>query len=1021
MSRRSPAPIGNHSEPLFPELAQTSGEGETNPRGPESPVRQEVLNVLVAQLLQERVHERAMIVAPERILKDPFAARRMPDVLVDYQGLRLVIEGEIASRGAKAKAGQSALRRVEEGIAHIGMALIYPAQLRNLGRNVVELKKTLAETILEFAVVTESEVTQAQLAFPEQPEKQMEFVRFNQGDLNALVDELRRAYEQLLKDDVLERAAQALNNAIGVFLNSLNIQPATIKRFAEVLEIRELPKKKAKSGAEEERELSKLDPRQASAISRIAGLVLVNAMMFQEVLAQKDERVKNLDVFRKEEDLIGTLADHWKYILDEINYFPIFHLAHKLLISITSDVDAVKALRGLAEKARMVVGWRASLRHDLAGRLYHRLLSESEAKYLGACYTSVPASVLLLKVALETENWPNDWSDPEKLRNLRIADLACGTGTLLMAAADVVVDNHTRNCVKQGKEAQFDALHRVLMEDVLWGYDVLLSALHLTASTLMLRSSEVQIENTKLRCLPLGGSESKLGSIEFSLSRTIRATTLFSQAATQLTGKEARGLYWTTLDDLDLCVMNPPFTRSVGGNLLFGNLPEGEREAMQRKLKNEVNRQNLSASITAGLGSVFIALADKYLKKGGRVALVLPRALLSGVAWQKTRELFNKDYHLEWVMVSHEANHWNFSENTDLSEVLMIARKRSDAKPSERVNCLNLWEQPRNSIEALRVGRQLTENRPPDLLKGQGALDIVRGEEKVGEAVSLPWSLMRKGLWNFPCAFAQADLARSLLFLLEGKLYLPTRGIIRVKQKLKLRPLQEIGELGFDVRDMHDGFKLATSKTAYPAFWDHDASRMFTLKRDPNSFLSPLPEAKEGRPLREAVHLWKKAGRLLIVERLRLNTMRLTAILVSQKVLSNVWWTLVLKRGGAEGEKALALWLNSSLGILLLLGHREETQGPWVKFKKPVLGQMPVLDVEGIGVRVTTKLAEAFDQLADRALLPFSHMAEDPVRAAIDESVASALDLPDFGILRQLLAREPILCLSMGRLRYDIP
>ena len=1004
---------------LFPEIAQASGEGETNPRGPDSPVRQEVLNVLIAQLLQERVQERVMIVAPERILKDPFAARRMPDVLVDYQGLRLVIEGEIASRGARAKAGQSALRRVEEGIAHIAMALIYPAQLRNLGRNVVELKKSLSETTLEFAVVTESEATQAQFAFPEQPEKQIEFVRFNQGDLNALVEELRRAYEQLLKDDVLERAAKALDNAIGVFLSSLNIQPATIKRFAAVLEIRELPKKKAKPGEEEERATSKMDPRQASAISRIAGLVLVNAMMFQEVLAQKDKRVRNLDVFRKEEVLIGTLSDHWHYILDEINYFPIFHVARKLLISITSDVDAVKALRGLAEKASMVVGWRASLRHDLAGRLYHRLLAE--AKYLGAYYTSVPAAVLLLKVALHPENWRNDWSDLKALRDLRIADLACGTGTLLMAAADVVVDNHTRDCVKQETKPQFDNLQRVLMEDVLWGLDVLMSALHLTASTLMLRSSEIQFENTKLHCLPLGGSQGKLGSLEYLESRTIAVQASFSEQATlpqRVPAKSGDRIHQVPLPALDLCVMNPPFTRSVGGNLLFGNLPDQEREAMQRKLKSVVSRQDLPASITAGLGSVFIALADKYLKEGGRIALVLPRALLSGVAWQKTRDLFNENYHLEWLMVSHEPDHWNFSENTNLSEVLMIARKREHqaAGAKERVNCVNLWKQPRNSVEALTIARQLTENRPPDLLKGQGAVDIAQGEEKVGEAVGVPWSSLRKSLWNFPCAFAQADLARSLLFLLEGKLYLPTRGIIRVKQKLKLRPLQEIAELGFDVRDMHDGFKLATSKTDYPAFWDHDASRMFTLKRAPNSFLSPLPEAKEGRPLREAVHLWKKAGRLLIAERLRLNTMRLTAILVGQKVLSNVWWTLVLKRGGAEAEKALALWLNSSLGILLLLGHREETQGPWVKFKKPVLGQMPVLDVLGIGVRATAKLAQTFDQLAEKALLPFSEMATDPVRAKIDEAVASALGLPDFSILRQLLAREPILCLSMDRL-----
>ena len=252
MPRKSPIAIGNHTEPLFPEFSQASETSGSTPHPEESPVRQEVLNVLIAQLLQERVQEGAMIVAPERILKDPFGARRMPDVLVDYQGLRLVIEGEIASRGAKAKAGQSALRRVEEGIAHMAMALIYPAQLRDLGRNIGELKKTLSETSLEFAVVTESEVTQAQLAFPDQTEKQTDFVRFARGNLDALVAELRRAYEQLLKDDVLERAAKALDNAIGTFLSSMNIQPAMTARFAEILEIRALPKRKAKTGKEEE-------------------------------------------------------------------------------------------------------------------------------------------------------------------------------------------------------------------------------------------------------------------------------------------------------------------------------------------------------------------------------------------------------------------------------------------------------------------------------------------------------------------------------------------------------------------------------------------------------------------------------------------------------------------------------------------------------------------------------------------------------------------------------------------------
>jgi len=77
------------------------------------PVRQEVLNVLLAQLLQER----GLVSAPEQIQRSQGRGRRMPDVLVDFQGLRLAIEGEFATRArgtaasAETRAGEAALRK----------------------------------------------------------------------------------------------------------------------------------------------------------------------------------------------------------------------------------------------------------------------------------------------------------------------------------------------------------------------------------------------------------------------------------------------------------------------------------------------------------------------------------------------------------------------------------------------------------------------------------------------------------------------------------------------------------------------------------------------------------------------------------------------------------------------------------------------------------------------------------------------------------------------------------------------
>ena len=70
---------------------------------------------------------------------------------------------------------------------------------------------------------------------------------------------------------------------------------------------------------------------------------------------------------------------------------------------------------------------------------------------------------------------------------------------------------------------------------------------------------------------------------------------------------------------------------------------------------------------------------------------------------------------------------------------------------------------------------------------------------------------------------------------------------------------------------------------------------------------------------------WLKAGRLLVSERLRLDTTRVVAMRSDTRVLSNVWWPVRVEDEATE--KALAVWLNSSLGLLTILAQRTSTEG----------------------------------------------------------------------------------------------
>ena len=139
-------------------------------------------------------------------------------------------------------------------------------------------------------------------------------------------------------------------------------------------------------------------------------------------------------------------------------------------------------------------------------------------------------------------------------------------------------------------------------------------------------------------------------------------------------------------------IMNPPFTRSVGGNLLFGSLPSTERRKLQRELKRRLSSmQKLGAtgigvaSVTAGLSPAFVAAAAPKLLPGeGRLALVLPVSVCTGPSWSQTRALIERDFVLNVVIAqrsdenSHDPLRWNFSDSTHLSEVLLIATRRSD-------------------------------------------------------------------------------------------------------------------------------------------------------------------------------------------------------------------------------------------------------------------------------------------------------------------------------------------------------
>ena len=453
-----------------------------------------------------------------------------------------------------------------------------------------------------------------------------------------------------------------------------------------------------------------------------------------------------------------------------------------------------------------------------------------------------------------------------------------------------------------------------------------------------------------------------------------------------------------TLPPLDLAIMNPPFTRS---NMMFGALPASERRRIQAELGSRLKARK--ASVTAGMGGAFVATAAPRLRPGdGRMALVLPVTVCTGRAWAPTRALVEDDFALDLVVASHDPARWHFSDSTDLSESLLVATRRAGRGPERRTTFVNLWRNPDGVLDAHRMARAVAET-PPAPFEGTGTAILTVDGTAVGEALSIPETKLLGRKWA-GVQFARADVTRAALRLLDdGEARVPGGTVVA---GVPLCPLGELGGVGPDRRRLIDGFDRTPTQTAYPLVEGHDTEKRKYLSCAPDAWLAPLARPRGGQAPGYGDHLWQSAARLLVAERLRLDTTRVVAMWSERRVLSNVWWEIGI--GDVPREKALAVWLNSSLGLLTLLARRTTTEGSWVAMKKADLEELPVLDVRALADARVDALAALFDELAEAAFARLPEMGGCHARGRLDAGLARILGLPDARPLRELLATEPV-------------
>ena len=763
-------------------------------------------------------------------------------------------------------------------------------------------------------------------------------------------------------------------------------------------------------------EMAKLRPNVTPVIARLLGMsdvpqtrrmacaIIANAMVFHQRIAGIHEGVKLLRLVcgPNVANPQGETLTAWEDIL-KINYWPIFAIAKDILEQLPGDA-ATGILRELLETAQEVEATGVDNAHDLTGRIFQRLIADR--KYLATFYTLPASAALLARLAVANMDGV-DWADAEAIGRLRIGDFACGTGALLSAVYEQVANRHER----AGGDST--SLHPVMIEEVLYGCDVMPSAIHITGSTLSGMRPNVGFNQSRLYTMPYGKQKDgtvKIGSLELLQAST--ALTLFNTSDPALrtgsVGEETAAEVNVDIPDegFDLVIMNPPFTRATNHEGAHADITNPAFAAFdatpadQTEMGDRINQLGKDSCYhgNAGIASAFAALAHKKLKAGGVLALVLPLSAAAGLSWQGFRKTLAENYTDLTVLsiAASDNDHLSFSADTGMAECLVIARKLKQSEAATgtgRGHFVSLDRRAQGFAHAgslaMNVSHPERARRIEDGPYGGTALMI--GDEPAGESMTAPvqtdaasWGAVR---------LSDLSLAQTAFALAQSKLWLPGS---HSALDVKVVPLNKTAELGLVDRDITGPLprgpfdKIAPTPTAtYPSLWNHDAKNETRMVCRPDSQL----RVRSGMETK-AAGVWATASRAHVNRDFRFNSQPLTAALTERESMGGVAWPNVRFQNG-RFDYAFTLWSNSTLGLLLYWWHSNRQQSGRGRTTIRAVESLPVLDLRALSEEQLRTSEAIFNELRDIELKPAYLADADPNRALLDRRVVC--DLLGFG------------------------
>ena len=706
--------------------------------------------------------------------------------------------------------------------------------------------------------------------------------------------------------------------------------------------------------------------------------------------------VSDLEAVKNDVSVVRRVSREWNQIMRH-DFRPVLEPAVNAIQAVEDTgklAGLERALRHIAAEAERIAESYADMGADHAGPLFNRVMGNQASD--GAYFTKPVAASIAARLTLDACG-EQEWADPAVWKDLKTVDLACGSGTLLAA---MLADMKRRARSQGATESQITALQKLAVEETIKGLDINPVSLQLAASQLTAGNQSISYRQMGLHLMPYGPHRDDQGRVAVGTLELLgqRAIVARQGELDMADDSIASQSIWPERDDAELenavdavrdariIIMNPPFTNRA-------KMGEKFQKETQQKMRSRaddmesllVRADEEMAQFTDknAIEPLFTALAERCANPANAViTMINPTVALCATSAQQKRRMLAERFHIHTVLTGRLPREFALSQNTEIDESVIVAKRHNGPKPPTRF--IHLDKMPLDESEVDDLHRCLLNCTQGSIANGWG------------EVSEWPAERMEAGDWT-PAIWRSPKLAEAAR---------------RFANHPDLLSINEVPGLSVHATGqvLRGSFERAVHGTpgSFPILKSKGADAQTVIRSTPDEYWIPKNRDGNGRRLNgghsETARILEKTGYLLITTGHRTATARLTATADDQRYVGNGW--MPVAGLSSEEAKALAVFINSTPGRLQLM-RNPGRQIPFPSYSAAEAGNIRIPNVKEDAI-IRRTLADCWEHTKE-VKVPQFRDGECEVRRLWDEAVAVALgwDPEELARLRELLNKEP--------------